>query len=174
MSALTDMPIASPVERNARATRQLCDVLGLGVLKPKDLKHLATALAEATAEEVMANEPFRQRVLGIFRELSAGNALSTAKKPLRPKAPKPTLIPIRDYDPKLFGPDKPIDPYLVQYAYGDEQLRPMLEQFSVTTLKKSAEIVEERNPGTKPASRAQKSALLDYIVTHVSARSPKQ
>ena len=168
MSALTDVPIASPAERSARATQRLCDALGLGALKPKDVKNLATALAEATASEVITNAPFRQKVLGIFQELSATSA-PAPKKPAAPKAGKPKLVPIRDFDPKLFAPDKPIDPYLVQYAYGDEQLRPMLQQFSVATLKKSAEIVEERNPGTKPVNRAQKAALLDYIVSHVAA-----
>ncbi len=168
MSALTDVPVISPAERSARATQRLCDALGLGVLKPKDVKNLATALAEATAEEVVTNATFRQRVLGIFQELSVSSKPAT-KKPAPPKAAKPKLVPIRDFDPKLFAPDKPIDPYLVQYAYGDEQLRLMLQQFSVATLKKSAEIVEERNPGTKPVNRAQKVALLDYIVSHVTA-----
>ena len=47
MSVTVDTPATSVQDRMALATRRLCDVLGLGALNPKELKHLSVALAEA-------------------------------------------------------------------------------------------------------------------------------
>jgi hypothetical protein len=170
MSATVEMPATdtSTPDRSANATRQLCDALKLETLKPKELKSLTVALAEAASEEVRHNQHFRERILSIFQEVSAASTSIGRGAQKRSAPPRPNLTPIRHIDPKLFGPDKPLDPYLVRYAYGDDQLRPMLERFPASELKKAAAFVEERNPGTKPSSRTQKAALLNYIVTHVT------
>ena len=104
----------------------------------------------------------------LYREV-ADSAKPPSKKaaPTRTKAVKPPVIPINQVDPKFFGPDKPLDPYLVHYVYGDDQFRDALDRFPVSELKKAAAIVEERNPATKPTNRSRKDALIDYIVRNV-------
>ena len=90
----------------------------------------------------------------------------------RTSAPKPALTPIPHVDPKLFGPEQALaNPYLVQYAYGNEQLVPVLERFPVSELKRAVAVVEQRNPGTKPTNRAQKAALISYITEYVTTGS---
>lgn len=146
--------------------------LGLSPVKPKNLKHLSVALAESVAEEVGRNPSLRQHIVTLYQELA--NASKPAMAPRasrRTSAPKPELTPIRHVDPKLFGPDKPLDPYLVQYAYGNEQLVPVLERFPVSELKRAVAVVEQRNPGTKPTNRAQKAALISYITEYVTTGS---
>jgi hypothetical protein len=71
-------------------------------------------------------------------------------------------------DPDLFGPDKPLDPYLLRYAYGDDQLRSALEDYPAPALKQAAGLVEQRNPSTLPKGRLNKPALIDYIVQYVA------
>lgn len=170
MSAPSDSVTVDTVDRSEAATRRLCDELSLGVLKPKELKHLSTALVEASSSEVTHNTAFRERILAIYAELktaatpkrtSARNGTSRAKTPLD------WLTPIHPVDPKLFGPDKLLDPYLIQYAYGDEKLHPILDRYGANRLKEAAAIVEERNPGTKPTNRSNKNALIEYIVRYV-------
>ncbi len=154
------------------ATRRLCEALHLGALRPQELKHLSIALAEATTGEVVQNPAFAERVLIIYRELAASRKPSSAgDRRVRKASAKPTLTPINYVDPKLFGPDRPLDPYLLQYAYGDNQLQPALERYPAGELKKAAAIVEQRNPGTRPSNRAQKRALIDYIMSCVQRAS---
>ncbi len=121
--------------------------------------------------EIGHNAAFRERILTIYRDLAPSpKSASSRRVGGHAKAAKPQLTPIRQVDPKLFGPDKPLDPYLVHYAYGDDQLRPALERFPGGELKKAAVLVEQRNPGTKPENRSQKAALINYIVAHVTKR----
>jgi hypothetical protein len=170
MSAPSGSSTAESEDRSVAAIRRLCDELSLGALKPKELKHLTTALMEASASEAAHNAVFRECILSSYAELKA----STAPKPSRSrggttqaKTPMAWLTPIHPVDPKRFGPDKLLDPYLIQYAYGDENLRAILDGYSANRLKEAAAIVEERNPGTKPTSRSRKDSLLEYIIRYI-------
>ena len=164
----TDSPIAAEADRSVLATRRLCDSLGLGVLKPKELKSLATALAEAATQEVAAHPVFGDRILALFRELSEKPKPATGGSGGRqPKPKKAKLTPIRPVDPELFGPDRPLDPYLLHYAYGDEKWQLALEDYPAPALKQAAGLVEQRNPGTLPKGRLTKPVLIDYIVRYV-------
>lgn len=169
MSVNVETSVATEADRSVLATRRLCDALGLVALKPKELKHLATALAEAAADEVAARPVFAERVLDIFRELTEKPKPTTGGRQSKAKRTKAKLTPIRPVDPELFGPDRPLDPYLLHYAYGDDQLRPALEDYPPAEVKKAAGIVEQRNPGTMPKGRLGKPALIDYIVQHVAS-----
>jgi hypothetical protein len=170
MSAPIEPATAEALDRSVAATQRLCNELSLGILKPKELKHLATALAEVASAEAARNAAFRQSILAIYAELNAAKAPKRAPArggTAKAKMPPPWLTPIHPVDPKLFGPDKPLDPYLIQYAYGDEKLRLILDGYPASELKKAAAIVEQRNPGIKPANRSRKDALIDYIISHV-------
>jgi hypothetical protein len=170
MSAPSEPTTAETVDRSVDATRKLCDELALGVLKPKDLKLLSTALMEAASTEAAHNTAFRDCILKTYRDLKAAAApknTSTRGGASKTKPPMTWLTPINPVDPKRFGPDKLLDPYLIQYAYGDENLRLILNGYTPARLKEAVAIVEERNPGTKPTNRSKKDALLEYIIGYV-------
>lgn len=157
-------------DRAVLATRQLCSTLGLGVLKPKDLKNLTTALAEVASVEAATNQEFASKILAVFHAIApvptpqAGRSRSTsASRPVKSK-----IKPIRDYDPGIFGGNKAIDPYVLLSIYGHHQLRAALEEMPPAELKRSADFVEDRHPRTKPTGRAAtKPALVEYIAGHV-------
>ncbi len=171
MSVSSDSEPAVSVDRSAAATRHLCDALALGVLKPKDLKRLVTALTEVASEEVSRNTTFRERILATYGEMGTvavpKRATSSRSGTAKAKTPLAWLTPIHPVDPKRFGPDKLLDPYLIQYAYGDDVLRTILDGYSATRLKEAAAIVAERNPGTRPVNRSRKDALIEYIIRYV-------
>ena len=166
-------PIATEADRSVLATRHLCDTLGLGILKPKELKHLGTALAEAATQEVGSHPEFAARILALYRELTekpkpaTGGSGSGGRQP-KAKPKKAKLTPIRPVDPELFGPDRPLDPYLLHHVYGDEQWQLALDDYPAPALKQAAGLVEQRNPGTLPKGRLTKPALMDYIVRYVA------
>lgn len=169
MSTAVDAAVAKAEDRSVLATRRLCETLGLGTLKPKDLKHLTVALAEVAIQEMAHNPAFAEQVLALYRDMADAKkpSHSGGRSKAQAKQPKRKLVPIQMVDPALFAPDRPVDPYVLLHAYGHHQLRSALEEFPAAELKKAAAIVEQRNPGTKPTSRSQKAALVDYIALYV-------
>ncbi|MGZ3665605.1 MAG: hypothetical protein ACXVDA_14105 [Ktedonobacterales bacterium] len=168
MTASVDVAVLTEQERAALATRRLCEALGVGTLKPKDLKHLSVALTEAAIDEVGSHPEFAERVLRIFHELAKPSVPKPAAKKGASRPAKPKLEPIGHVDPALLGPDRPLDPYVLQQLYGNAQLRPALDGRSMTALKQAVSIVQQRHPDTSPANRTQKAALIDYIVQYVT------
>jgi hypothetical protein len=57
---------------------------------------------------------------------------------------------------------------LLHHIYGSRQLRAVLTGYSLMKLKEGLEAVQEKTPGTKPASRSKKAAIIDYIVEQVA------
>lgn len=169
MSTMVDVSAPKAEDRAVLATRRLCETLELGNLKPKDLKNLTTALAEIAADEAKRNTAFAQKILAVFRQLTpvAAPAAPRARGRTPSRPIKPKLVPIRSYDPGIFGGDKPIDPYMLLHIYGEHQLRAALEELPPAELKRSVQIVEDRHPGTKPGGRAAKAALVDYVERYV-------
>jgi hypothetical protein len=170
IDASTSIPTSAPTvaERALLATQNLREALSLDVLTPKELTQLSVALVQASTLEIRQNAAFRERVLSLDREVSESTKPAPRKSaPNHAKVVKPPLVPFRQVDTQLFGPDKPLDPYLVHYAYGDDQLRDALERFPVSELKKAAATVDQRNPDTKPINRSRKDALIEYIVRYV-------
>lgn len=168
MTAPSDVSAVTGQERAGLATRRLCEALGVGTLKPKDLKNLSVALAEAATDELDRHPEFAERVLRIFHDLATASSPKAAGKRSASRSAKPKLEPIGHVDPALLGPDMPLDPYVLQQLYGDFQLRGALDGRSLKALKQAASIVQQRHPGTDPASRTQKTALIDYIVRYVA------
>ena len=156
MSAPSESTTAETVDRSVAATRQLCDELALGILKPKDLKLLSTALMEAASIEAGHNTAFRACILKIYGDLKADAApksASTRGGASKTKSPMTWLTPINPVDPKRFGPDKLLDPYLIQYAYGDDNLRLILNGYTPARLK---EAVSDRR-GAQSRHKANES-----------------
>jgi hypothetical protein len=173
MGIAGDAPVSVVTEqqRVADATRRLCQALGVGVLKPKALKHLAAALTEAAADEIPHNHDFAARILTLFRELAVASGHATSSRLAAMKVVEQKLEPVGHVDLTLLGPDKPLDPYVLRQLYGNTQLRLALQGRSVAALKLATAIVERQHPGTKPTSRTQKAALIDYIVRLVTGDS---
>jgi hypothetical protein len=152
-------------QRSVQATTSLREVLGLS-----DTKILSTALAEVAAEEARHNPDFAQRIRETYAELEQLNT-SRATRSRKPATLHSELIPLRSIEGLRFDPHAPVDPYMLQTIYGDAQLRRALEGYSLARLKEAAALVEERNPGTKPTSRARKDTIIDYIVECVAGPS---
>jgi hypothetical protein len=157
-------------ERSALATRTLCQALGLGTLKPADLKFLALALTEIASAEIKDRAGFGERVSAAFEQVRANYSAkgkgATSKGKSTGAGMKP-LVPIGNVDPARFAPSARTDPYALLDLYGSQQLEAALSRYPASELKKAAALVEERNPGTKPPARASKPALIEYIVRYV-------
>jgi hypothetical protein len=52
--------------------------------------------------------------------------------------------------------------------YGADQLRAVLQRSTQRSLREAVDAVQEREPGTRPASRTRNADMIDYIVEHVA------
>lgn len=136
--------------------------LASSVLDLADLKRLAAALAEAAAEEAIHNRAFAERVRALYAEVPG----SGKAHPLQ-EAP---LVPIRQGDWRPYDPGEALDPYFLLDLYGDHQLAQALNRYTLVKLKEASAAVEARNPGTKPANRGQKAAIIAYIVEKLTTQ----
>jgi hypothetical protein len=118
-------------QRAAQATTKLREVLHLD-----DLKVLSTALAEAAADEAVANPAFADRILSIYRELLSLRATRPLRND-RNAALQVQLAPIAGMDINDFDPYAPLDAYLLLRLYGSHQLRAALSGFTLAKLKQA-------------------------------------
>lgn len=144
------------------ALKQAANVLGLD-----DTKRLETAIAVASADELGQNARFAASVRAIYGLLPpstkhAGSPLKTLDVLTL------DVKPIKHVEGFSFDPSHPVNPYLLHEAYGTVQMRKLLEVATLPALKQSSAIVEQRNPGTKPKSRASKASIVDYIMEHIA------
>ncbi len=147
-------------QRAVAATRQLREATGLD-----DLKLLSTAVAELAAEEAARNPAYVSRLQAVYQELVSLHST----RPIRAQeASGVKLVPIGNVAHQAIDPHAPLDPYYLYDLYGPEQLRAALSRYTLARLKEGLPAVEQRNAGTKPASRARKDAIIDYIVEHVA------
>jgi hypothetical protein len=63
-------------------------------------------------------------------------------------------------------PAAPPDPKWLIQVYGQRQLARALQDFSLDMLKLTADKVQAEHPGTRPANRGRKAAVIDYIVQY--------
>jgi hypothetical protein len=149
-------------QRGTDATQQLRDALNIAT-NPEDVALLGTALAEAAVREIARNSQFGREVRRQFDELVElrTRAGAPAKKPARLEP----LEPIR-YSTKPIDPFAPPDPADLRYVYGDDKLGRALQDYTLFMLKLTAEKVQAEHPGTKPANKNSKAAVIDYIVEY--------
>jgi len=161
--ATTSTPVSQTVQQRAvSATSQLRTILGLD-----DLKLLSVALTEAAIEELRFSPTFTARIRAIYDELAAAKPKRTPRVRLS-SVNDVKLVPIGEGYDRPIDPSAPLDPYFLNGLYGANQLRLALTRYSVAKLKEGAAAVEQKNPGTKPASKARKDSLIDYIVEMVA------
>ena len=147
-------------QRGAEATRELREVLHLPA-NPDDTAILGTALARAAAREASRNSQFAREVLSEYDELLMLR-VQTARRSPEPLEP---LIPLRHTAADV-EPLAPPDPRVLMYVYGPGKLARALHEYSLDKLKQTAERIQQEHPGTRPASRARKDAVIAYIVEH--------
>lgn len=165
MSTTIDNAAVTTQERSAFATRELCKVLGLGTLKPAELKFLTIALAEVAASEAQQNRSFAHAISHLYQELLPAKP----KKRISSKKPKEetVLVPVGTVDPALLDPYAPPNPWALQVLYGDHQLQQALERYSLPKLKEALAPVQERYPGSKPTTLT-KRGIAAYIVDQLT------
>jgi hypothetical protein len=152
-------------DRAIEAAKQLCLMLDLGTLRPAELKLLTTALAEVVAREIPHNPTLAQEVISAFSEL---------KPSLKPRTGN--AKPLKDTTGKIrnkgsvknlrFNSFATLDPFVLYEMVGSEQLPDALRTFSIPTLKEIAASVET-SENKKPASKASKDQIVEYIVQSV-------
>lgn len=159
----TQTPRQMLQDRGANATRRLRELLDLPT-DLTDLSLLSTALAEVATEEGGRNRQFASAVRKRYDELTALRGQPTKRGSRPAKEPLPPLVPIGRVPGRAIDPYAPPDPHFLTQVYGRHQLARALQDYSRDTLKRTAAELEQRHPGTKPASRSLKDALIVYIV----------
>jgi hypothetical protein len=152
-------------QRGIEATRHLNDTLRLSAVT-SDTKLLGTAVAEIVVEESARNPQLAGRIRARYDELvslrgapKTGNA--TKREELPPLTPIRTDLPYRYSEPGA-----PPDPKWLIQVYGQRQLARALQDYSLDMLKMTADKVQAEHPGTRPANRGRKAAVIDYIVKY--------
>lgn len=157
--------MSTAVKRKLNATQAAAEAAQ--VLDLPDTRKVSTALTEAALEELQSNPAFAQRIRGLYAEQTATTVRKRGKtKDLSALAAD--LVPVKRVEGRAIDPAAPLDPYFLHEVYGTEQLPIALELFSMQKLREAAAVVQQRNPGTKPASRARKGALVEYILQYVA------
>jgi hypothetical protein len=164
------MPTSTPTKSRSAVTsstaaRSLASALGLA-----DAGRAGIAALLVAAEEVEQNSHFAARVRAAYDLLpeSKPTPRSTRGQDGVAKILSSTLTPIRHVEGREINLAAPLDPYFLLEVYGAGQLRQALDLFPLAKLKEGLPAVIERHPGTKPASKASKAAVIDYMVRYVA------
>lgn len=157
--------MSTPVKQHlsiSEAGKTAARLLGLD-----DPKRAEIALAVAAAEELDDNRAFASRVRAVYGILPVKQKRAGSSSKM-PDVLSLNVKPIKHVEGFTFDLSRPVDPYLLYEAYGGAQMRQLLQVATLPSLKQSSALVEQRNPGTKPKSKASKAALIDYIMEHVA------
>ena len=148
----------SATQRNKLAVQGIVTTLGFS-----DEKVAIIAALEAVHEQLAYDSDLRERVCEKYQEIAA---LGTGTRPKADLGPVP--IPIRAGTPEQYTAYGKFDPYRLNWEYGEDQLRAVLMRGTQRDLREATTIVMTRNPGTKPTSKSNKDAMVDYIVERVA------
>lgn len=151
----------SATQRKTLATQGI-----LNAISATDEKVALTAALEIVNERLVWDRELRQRLSEKYEELQA--LASTKAGTNRDRTPVPRVTPISGPDLDHYSPYGKLNPYKLLEGYGREQLRAVLKGATPTLLREAVDVVQERNPGTKPVSRSRKADMIDYITEHVA------
>jgi hypothetical protein len=149
----------SAAQRNTLAKKELLKTLGATQAQQNAA---ITALLESANERLTWDTVFHQSVRQTFDELVA--LAQPKQKPDLGPAPRPKAVSGATGRTPLVR----FEPYQLLAEYGPDQLRAVFLRATQRQLREAVDTVQERNPGTKPTSRAQNAAMIDYIVEHVA------
>lgn len=148
----------SATQRKTLATKQLVSTVG------PNQNAAVTAALEVVNERLVWDTALQQRISEKYGELTAPRSTVRSSRPSGP-APKPVTSGDR---PAGIRTVEKLDPYRVLADFGRDRLRAVLERDTQQRLRTAVDAVQERNPGTKPATRTKKDDMVDYIVEHVA------
>ena len=152
--------------------RNLRDALHL-TLDVSDMAVLSTALAEVVTEEIRRSfdRRFADNVRLRYQELLSLRTTSTTPR-RKQKQELPPLVPLTPAGRRMYEGDFHINPFAppnpaeIVDVYGGAQLGRALQDYTLDMLKQAAAKVQQEHPGTKPASKARKDAVIEYIVKY--------
>jgi hypothetical protein len=153
-------------DRGAAATRSLREALCL----PTDLSDttvLGTALAEVAAEEIWHNPTFSANLRSRYDELIAVRGRPTKRGSRQTKDVLPPLVPVGQLNGYVVDPVAAPDPHFLILLYGHHQLKRALQDYSLDMLKRTADELQQRYPGTRPTNRSRRKAVIAYIIEYV-------
>ena len=81
--------------------------------------------------------------------------------------PDDGLVPLKRVENNL-SLGAAVDPYYLHELYGPQQLPKALQRYHLSQLLEAAAIVQSKHPGTKPANKSKKAAVIAYIVAKVT------
>jgi hypothetical protein len=154
-------------QRAAQAAEQAAKYLGVS-----NTKVLAAVLAEIAVQELRYNRSFADRLRSAYE-----SAAPKPKPPTKrvgepqPKAPKVKLTPIKDVGTHEINIAAQVDPYYLYEVFGAAQLPLALGTFSKKKLvDEVVPIVQRRHPEAKPGGKADKQAVIAFVVQYVVNR----
>lgn len=148
----------SATQRKTLATQQLVDIVG------SNQNAAVTAALEAINERLVWDTALRQRISEKYDELTTLSSASSSKPQVSTgSAPKPVSTTGSARGRTL----ERLDPYQALEDFGRGQLRAVLTRDTQRRLRTAVEIVQERHPGTKPATKTRIQDMVDYIMEYV-------
>lgn len=166
MSNALDSGPLTVAQRAAAAAQQAAELLHLD-----DIKALAATLAEEALESLQRDPAFAARVLQRYATLARPTSRPKRARS-QPVDSAEDLTPIRHIGGHPANPGAPPDPYYLYDLYGAHQLRRALSRYKLPELRLATQLVQERNPGTKPSNKSKRDPLIDYIVEQVAHIEP--
>ena len=118
------------------------------------VKHLDHAIT--AADKVTANAKSGK---------ASGTVPRSSKTPF--VIPDDGLVPLKRVENNL-SLGAAVDPYYLHELYGPQQLPKALQRYHLSQLLEAAAIVQSKHPGTKPANKSKKAAVIAYIVAKVT------
>lgn len=148
------------------------------MLNLDDINRLAIALTLAAADEVEENSRFANRVRANYELLPPSKSRTTKASAgtvgSMPEALTAELTPIKRVEGGEINPTAPLDPFLLLEVYGAHQLRQALNLYSPVMLREAAAAVAERYASPRPAAKASKEKLVDFVVEHLTADATRR
>jgi hypothetical protein len=161
MSIAVDSRTLTPTRRMQEALKRARDQLGV-----EDMKILTAALVEAAADTLHRDALLTARVRLAYKEMASRPAAKRQTSKLVPWDVE--LTPVKRIEGYVANPALPPDPYFLYEAYGKTQLPIALGRYKLSDLLLAMEMVQGRNPGTKPKNKAKRDLVIDYIVQHIT------
>jgi hypothetical protein len=156
MSTAIRAPL-TPTQRRDEAARLAAVHLGVD-----DVKAVAAALAEAAIEGIKRNPSFEAQVRTLYTQMARAPKVKRANtQRVRPDV---ELVPRKYIAAPAPNVGAAPDPYYLLDLYEADQLPLALSRYSLTDLRLAAELVQQKNPGTKPKSKSSRAAIIEYIV----------
>lgn len=152
----------TPTQRRDEAARLAAEYLGVS-----DVKAVGAAMAEAAFEGIRRNPSFEAHVRNLYAQIA--KAPKQKRTQSQRAQPDVELVPRKHITAPAPNVGASPDPYYLLELYEADQLPLALSRYGLPDLKLAAELVQQRNPGTKPKNKSSRDSIIEYIVTQLTA-----